>query len=54
MMLGMKAEQNTAAQIEKMIQKEDYEADTIQNLIKQLEMAAKQAYPILQQKLMEI
>ncbi len=54
MMLGMKAEQNTAAQIEKMIKKEDYEADTIQNLIKQLEMAAKQAYPILQQKLMEI
>jgi len=54
MMLGMKSQQDTAAQIEKMIKKEEYTEATIQQLIKDLETAAEQAYPILQQKITEI
>jgi len=54
MMLGMKAQEETAAQIEKMIKKEDYQEAVILNLIKGLESAVLRAYPILQQKLTEI
>ena len=51
MMLGMKSQQDTAAQIEKMIKKEDYTVGIIQQLIQDLESAAEQAYPILEEKL---
>lgn len=54
MMLGMKAQQNTAAQIEQLIKKEEYSIPVIQNLIQELALAAEQAYPILQQKLQEL
>ena len=54
MMLGMKAQQDTAAQIEKLIKKEEYSKPVIQNLIQELALAAEQAYPILQQKLQEL
>jgi len=51
MMLGMKTQQDTAAQIEKMIKRENYSSAIIQNLIQELEEASEQAYPILQEKL---
>ncbi|MFK7978337.1 MAG: response regulator [Saprospiraceae bacterium] len=54
MMLGMKTQQDTAAQIERMIKKEDYTVATLQQLIQDLESAAEQAYPILEEKLAEI
>jgi len=54
MMLGMKAQEETAAQIEMMIKNEEYQEETILTLIKGLELAAVQAYPILHQKLTEI
>ncbi len=54
MMLGMKDQQNTAAEIEKIIKQANYDSPALQGLIKQLEMAAEQAYPILQEKLQEI
>ncbi len=54
MMLGMKAQEETAAQIEKLIKREDYQEDIIFTLINELESAAEQAYPILQQKLTEL
>jgi len=50
----MKAQEETAAQIEKMIKKEDYQEAVILNLIKSLESAVLKAYPILQQKLSEL
>jgi len=54
MMLGMKAQQETAAQIEKLIKKEEYQEETLLSLINGLETAVELAYPILQQKLKEI
>lgn len=54
MMLGMKAQQEAAAQIEKLIKKEAFKDDNLLHLIKQLETAAQQSYPILQEKLKEI
>ncbi len=54
MMLGMKAQQEAAAQIERLIKKEAYQDDNLFHLIKELETAAQQSYPILQQKLTEI
>lgn len=54
MMLGMKAQQATAAQIETMIKQTNFEMPILQDLIIQLESAAEQAYPILQEKLQEV
>jgi len=54
MMLGMKDQQNTAAEIEKIIKQANYDSEDLQLLINQLESAAQQAYPILREKLQEI
>ena len=54
MMLGMKSQQNIAANIEKLIKTENYSSKTIFELIEQLESAAQQAYPILLEKLRQV
>jgi len=54
MMLGMKAQQTQAAQVEQLIIKKDYQDPTILQLINEMETAVVLAYPILQEQLQEI
>ncbi len=51
MMLGMKCQENMAAQIEKMTKEQDFNESEICTLIEQITSAAHQAYPILKEKL---
>jgi len=54
MMLGMKEQQATAFQIEQETKKDQFGEQEIYQLIIQMEQATECAYPILEQKLMEI
>ena len=54
MMLGMKAQQETAATIEKIVKSKDYSNALLPDLINQLMAAAEKAYPILREKLQTI
>ena len=54
MMLGMKAQQAIALEIEQQTKKEQFDEREIQRLILALEQATQQAYPLLERKLQEI
>ena len=50
MMLGMKKQQNIALEVETMIKIKEIDADRIQALVKQLQLASELVYPLLKEK----